>query len=97
MAAALAAWAATARPLQYAEPPLLPKCTRLKLLGEGVVGLSYLESRDGWPVPIHAVKYIPAQAVAEVRTARHRTRASAARHPRHAAQRAPTAAARAPQ
>lgn len=61
------AWVGASRPSEHAEPPLLPGSTRRKLLGEGAVGLAYLESRAGWPVTVHAVKYIPKEAVAEVR------------------------------
>ena len=57
----------TLRPLRYAEPPPLPNAQRYKLLGEGARGLTYLESRAGWPVARHSVKYIPADVVAEVR------------------------------
>jgi hypothetical protein len=85
------AWVGASRPLDHPEPPLLPNSTRRKLLGEGVVGLAYLESRTGWPVPVHAVKYIPAEAVAEVRAPHERSTLSAdcastsAGHARYAA------------
>ena len=61
------AWVGASRPVGHAEPPLLLGSTRRKLLGEGAVGLAYLESRAGWPVAVHAVKYIPNEAAAEAR------------------------------
>ena len=53
--------------MQHAEPPQLVNSQRYKLLGEGARGVTYLESRAGWPVAQHSVKYIPAEVVAEVR------------------------------
>jgi len=64
----MAAWQVPARQPQLHEaPPFRNNASRVKFLGEGEVGMTYLEERPGWPV--HAVKYVEALVVAEVRCA----------------------------
>ena len=54
-----------ASPMQHMDPPNRPGARRLRLLGEGDVGLTYLEASTG--LPDHAVKYISAVVVAQAR------------------------------